>query len=111
MVEVELAEATTPLEAVDSLQMRQDLECRRTWSASVVARPRTFATQLRSSSPAPGGTSAPASPSGFSLAPTSPRSPLTSSSLHLGLQDFTPMLQCEAKVRKKQRLANGTKLT
>ena len=73
VAEVEVAEAMPPLAAVDSLQARQDLECRRTWSTSVVTRPRTSAAQHPSSSSAHAptlvGTSAPALPSASAPTP------------------------------------------
>ena len=65
-------EAMAPSTAVDSLQMRQYLQCWRTWSASVVARPHTSAAQLPSSAAAPSATSIPAHPLASALAPTSP---------------------------------------
>ena len=76
-----MAEVMTPSAAVDSLQTRQDLECRQMWSAFVVVRPRTSATQLRSSSPTPDATSTPAPPLASAPTPTSPRSSPASSSL------------------------------
>ena len=97
MAEVEVMEAMAPSVAVNSLQTRQNLECRRTWSG-LVPLSLSFDHPLPLLVP-PQLLLLPQLP--LLLQPRLDLLPLPPLFLYLGLQDFTPMLQCEAKVRKK----------